>query len=318
MSFFNTHSGYADGHPMQSPHGMSECSVNLRNGEDDGALPRSSNSKALTAVVGGDDMAKNSSGGGIGGALFVLFILIAMVPKPVWIALGVAVGLVVVIWLVDKAVTAAQARRTLAEEQARVEEAARAAAEKRERAEKLRKLKQHRIDTLGKDNAARLESALLDVKKVTTSEAARAGWLGDIDFTSDVKGVRENFEKAWALRGVTDKLSALDKPSGDDRKILAEAKATISNLERAAKERIELIRKCAEEAQLIDKSLRTEREDARVAEQRAELTGKLSAMLYGIEATPQIPATDSAVDAVMARVQAYRDIKTQIQHVQSS
>lgn len=37
------------------------------------------------------------------------------------------------------------------------------------------------------------------------------------------------------------------------------------------------------------------------------------AMLYGIEATPGSAATDSAVDAVMARVQAYREIKNQIQ-----
>ncbi|MDH6199092.1 hypothetical protein M2272_005759 [Mycobacterium frederiksbergense] len=112
---------------------------------------------------------------------------------------------------------------------------------------------------------------------------------------------------------MADKLSALDKPSVEDRKILGEAKTTAANLERAAIERVELIGKCATEAQLIDKSLRTEREDARVAEQRAELHAKLSAMLYGIEATPDTTPADSAVDAVMARVQAYREIKNQIQ-----
>lgn len=37
-------------------------------------------------------------------------------------------------------------------------------------------------------------------------------------------------------------------------------------------------------------------------------------MLYGIEAAPgTAPAESSAVDAVMARVQAYRQIKNQIQ-----
>ena len=36
-----------------------------------------------------------------------------------------------------------------------------------------------------------------------------------------------------------------------------------------------------------DESLRTEREDARTAEQRAELHAKLSSMLYGIEAAPR-------------------------------
>ncbi|WP_237165795.1 hypothetical protein [Mycolicibacterium peregrinum] len=105
----------------------------------------------------------------------------------------------------------------------------------------------------------------------------------------------------------------MDKPSAEDRKILAEAKTTAANLELVAIERVELIGKCAKEAQLIDKSLRTEREDACVAEQRAELHAKLSAMLYGIEATPRTTQQDSAVDAVMARVQAYREIKNQIQ-----
>ena len=36
-------------------------------------------------------------------------------------------------------------------------------------------------------------------------------------------------------------------------------------------------------------------------------------MLYGIEATPDTTPMDSAVEAVMARVQAYREIKNQIQ-----
>ncbi|MDZ7887695.1 MAG: hypothetical protein U5N53_34570 [Mycobacterium sp.] len=57
------------------------------------------------------------------------------------------------------------------------------------------------------------------------------------------------------------------------------------------------------------KSLRTEREDAKGVEQRAELHGTLSAMLYGIEAAPDKAPTNSAVDGVMARVQAYREIE---------
>jgi hypothetical protein len=113
-------------------------------------------------------------------------------------------------------------------------------------------------------------------------------------------------------------LSALDKPSLDDRRILAEAKTTVASLELAAIERVELIGKCATEARLIDKSLRDERKDARTAEQRAELHAKLSGMLYGIEATPDTTPTDSAADAVMARVQAYREIKSQIQQARDS
>lgn len=255
----------------------------------------------------------NKSSSGIGGLVFFVFVLIALVPKPVWIAIGVIAAVVVVGWAGYKIVVALEQRSYEAQERARVERAAQAAAAKREREERVRKEKQRRIDTLGKQNAVLVESALSAVKQVAASEAARAGWLGDVDFSADIKGIAGNFEKAHALRGVITKLSALDKPSADDRKILAEARTTTANLELAAIERVELIGKCAKEAQLIDKSLRTEREDARVAEQRAELHGKLSAMLYGIEATPDSTPTDSAVDAVMARVQAYREIKNQIQ-----
>lgn len=173
--------------------------------------------------------------------------------------------------------------------------------------------KQKRIATLGKDNAALVESALSAVKTVTASEAAREGWLGEVDFSADIQQITDIFEKAHALSELTTRLSSLDKPSAEDHRILAEATTTGADLERTAMERVDLIKKCATEAQLIDKSFLTEREDARVAEQRAELHAKLTAMLYGIEATPDATPTDSAVDAVMSRVQAFREIKNQIQ-----
>ncbi|MEZ5131298.1 MAG: hypothetical protein R2763_06150 [Mycobacterium sp.] len=81
-------------------------------------------------------------------------------------------------------------------------------------------------------------------------------------------------------------LSALENPSVDDRRILGEAQSAAADLERAAAERVELIERCATEARLIDESLRNEREDARTAEQRAQLHAKLGSMLYGIKAAP--------------------------------
>src|SRR6478752_4079725 len=148
---------------------------------------------------------KRSSGGstGVGCLVFVVIVLVAMVPKPVWVFLGVLVGAALLIWLISWIVSSEQKRRAAAEERARVERAEKAAAAKREREERARKEKQHRIDTLGKDNAAVVESALRAVNQVTASEAARAGWLGDVDFTADIKGITDNFEKAHALRGVT-------------------------------------------------------------------------------------------------------------------
>lgn len=256
---------------------------------------------------------RSSEGGSIGGAIFFLFVLIAMVPKPVWIALGVAVGIAFVCYLVKWSVEAWDKHVIEKEEQSRIQQAELAAAAKREREERLRREKQHRLDTLGRDNAARVEAASSAVNRVKASEAARAGWLGDVDFSADIQAITAYFEKVHSLRGVTTKLSALSKPSADDLRILAEAKSTAETLERAGIERVDLISRCAKEAELIDKSLRAEREDARVAEMRAELHAKLSAMLYGIEAAPDSTPTDSAVDAVMARVQAYREIKKQIE-----
>jgi hypothetical protein len=256
---------------------------------------------------------KVAGGGSVVFLVLLLIGLLAQIPKEVWIGIGVIAGFVLVLAFLAWAFSAYDKSRTAAEERARVERAAQAAAAKREREERTRKEKQHRIETLGKENAALVESALAAAKQVGASEAARTGWLGDVDFTADIRGITDTFQKAHALRKVANKLSDLDKPSDDDRRILSEAKATVASLELTAIERVELIVKCATEARLVDKSLRDERKDARTAEQRAELHAKLSGMLYGIEATPDTKPMDSAVDAVMARVEAYREIKSQIQ-----
>lgn len=259
---------------------------------------------------------KDSNGGcskGVGGAVVVLVVLFAMIPKPIWIVLGVVAALGLLSWVFYKGLTAWEQSRLAEEERAQVQRAQEAAVAQQEREAEARRLKQQRIQTLGAANAARVRSAQAAVKQVVASEAARTGWLGDVDFTADLKSIVDSFQKAQALRKVADQLSALDKPTADDRKILAEAKTTAAGLERVAIERANLIGKCATEAKLIDDSLRTERQDARTAEQRAELHAKLSSMLYGIEAAPPATATDSVADAVMARVQAYREIKHQIQ-----
>ena len=262
---------------------------------------------------GSDDVGK-----AVGGLIVFVLVLIALVPKEVWIFLGILAGAAILIGATVWGISEYKKSRAAAEARAKLERAAQAAAVKREREEKARRQKQHRIDTLGSENAALVESALAAVKQVGASEASRAGWLGDVDFTADIREITDKFEQAHALREVANKLSALDKPCVEDRKILAEAKTTTANLELAAIERVELIGKCATEARLIDKSLRNEREDARTAEQRAELHAKLGAMLYGIEATPDTAPTDSAADGVMARVMAYREIKNQIQLARDS
>ncbi len=196
--------------------------------------------------------------------------------------------------------------------------AERATAAERDRKAQALVEKERRVEKLGKRNAGLVESALAAVKKVSDSEAARKGWLGDLDFTPDIQAITDNFEKAHALRQVVRELSALDNPSAEDRKLLAEARAAARKLETTANERVELIGECAAKAGLIDQSLRDERAEAKTAAQRAELNAKLSALLYGIEATREpAPADSAAVDAVMSRVAAYQEIQRQIQQARS-
>lgn len=244
--------------------------------------------------------------------------LISAVPKSVWITLGVIAMVVFLIWGAYRATTAYGAHKAAAEERARAEQAARAAAAKREQEEKARQRREQLVASLGDKNATLVARADVAAKRIAATEAARDGWLGDVDFRPDIRGITEHFQRAHELQQVANQLSGLDRASADDRKILAEAKTTIARLEAAAGERVDLISRCAAEAQLIDDSLRQERKDARTAEQRADLHAKLSAMLYGIEATPDVTLTNSAADSVMARVQAYREIKNAIQQIRDS
>ena len=253
-------------------------------------------------------MAKSKgSDSAVGGGIIFIIVLIAMIPKEVWIAVGIGIGISILLWLIYKAQIAHEERQAEAAKQARIREAAEA-----------KRARQLFIESLGQKNAGLVDAARAAVKQVAASEAARAGWLGDIDFTTDIAAITNKFQKAHALRQVAKDLSALDKPSADDRTILAEANTTIATLESAAIERVELIQRCAFEARSIDESLRTERADAKSAEQRAQLYAKLSAMLYGIEATPDFAPADSAADAVMARVQAYQEIKREIMRVRDA
>lgn len=245
-------------------------------------------------------MAK-SNDGCAGTVIVGVVFLIAIVPKSVWITLAVVAAGAGLIWLIKRGMLELEKDRAAARERKRAQEAARIAA-----------AKQERIDTMGASNAARVEAAIAAVGQVGASEAARAGWLGEIDFDDDIRAITDGFRKAHALRKVADQLAALANPSADDCKILAEATATIATVERSTIERADLIGRCAVEARRIDDSLLAEREEARTAEQRAELHAKLSGMLYGVEASPNAAVPDSAADAVLVRVAAYREIKNQI------
>jgi hypothetical protein len=264
-------------------------------------------------------MAKSGTDGTDGwtavvGALAVCaVVLLVLIPRQVWIGLGAVAAAGVLFAVVYKVFSA------VGELNARLEGAPRAgpATGALGTEAPLRGgpggAADGRADGLGSRNAAFVESAQAAVKRVLASEAARAGWLGDVDFSTDIQGVIDSFGKAHDLRQTADQLAVLDSPSPEDREILAAAERTAAEMERTAVERVKLIERCAAEAALIDESLRRERREARTARQRAELHAKLSAMLYGIEAAPDTATTNSAAEAVMARVQAYREIKDRIQ-----
>lgn len=254
--------------------------------------------------------------------LFPLYLLLQY-PIPFLITVGVITGVVVLIGIAVKwANRAAEAERRRQEEVKRKQQeaarqkkqhagqrvAAQAAAKRRQQEQE-----KQRVDAFGKQGAALVKRAIASVQGIKSSEAASTGWLGDVDFTPDLAGIEANFREARDLRRKSDDLSALPKPNDDDRKIIAEAKTTIARLERKSKERVELLERCAAEAHLIDESLRRQREEARLAEKREELHGELAAMLYKVEAIEATTPAESAADAVMARVQAYRDIKGQIE-----
>ena len=372
----------------------------------------------------------------------IVIAVVAIVPLVGWVGkLVIAVGVLALLGVVVAVATAptwAKQRKNNARKvKQQREDNARKVEQQQE--DNARRFKQRRIEILGMNNAALVSSAEAAVGQIVASEAARAGWLGDVDFTADLKAVIDNLRNARDLREVADRLSGLDAPiifsftryrvamryladadgwvvrqpsplvdqferggvvirahyspgdllrsaemmvpgqsvvrtpsrkamfvlqewvtgipdpkymrympmpkeqvvkyesgkglaevsrsdlymidelglatrklSAEDRKILAEAKTTAANLERAAVERVDLIHQCEIEARLVDESLHKERDDARTAKQRAELHAKLSGMLYGIAANSAATQTDSAADAVMARVQAYREIKNQI------
>ncbi|PND57977.1 hypothetical protein CRM90_08160, partial [Mycobacterium sp. ENV421] len=147
-------------------------------------------------------MSRNrSSGGGIGGLLLFLLVIgwLGSHMHAVigfLVAVGIIGGLVLLGVALYRGAGALEERQAIAREQARIDQAARADAAARKRKEQADREKQQRIDMLGSENAARLESALKAVKQVGASEAAREGWLGDVSFSPDIAGITSNFAKA--------------------------------------------------------------------------------------------------------------------------
>ncbi|MFZ2510542.1 MAG: hypothetical protein WAW85_05560 [Gordonia sp. (in: high G+C Gram-positive bacteria)] len=235
------------------------------------------------------------------GGLVVLGVLLS-IPKEVWIVVGVLVVAAVMVAMVVNGQANRQKRRVQEAEAAKVV-AARAERERRKQF----------VDELGRRTVARIDWARSSADRVAASEAAREGWLGDTDFGPDLAAIVDSFRRARALREKAAALIVLDSSNIDDRRIIDEAEAAAQVLDDAANRNVDLIERCAAEAAAIDESLQADREAAATAQQRTELHGELSALLYGVEADPVASSNaDSAAERVMARVRGYREIKQQI------
>ncbi|ALG84925.1 hypothetical protein [Gordonia phthalatica] len=248
---------------------------------------------------------KGEADGCLGMAGLVVLVMVigvlTMIPKAVWIGLGVLVGIGVLVWIamvIAETVAGNRRERAIRAENTRVAQAAAAVT--------------RRVEVLGATNARHVETALAAADRIANSEAAQEGWLGEVDFSEDIRGIEEAFGRSQELRSVAIELQALPNPTPADRRLLAEAVTAAKGLDRNGRERADLIARCADEADRIDESLREEKERTRTEEQRDELQRKLNSMLYGVEASAIAEPADSVADQVLARVAGYREIKQQI------
>ena len=239
-------------------------------------------------------MAKQSDSSNVGCFATVAVLIVLGLVIRFWPIIVGALVIALVIWAITAGTKSAKATRA------------------RRREEEASAAKQQRIDTLGPRAIARIDGAVAAAEQVARSEAAQAGWLGDVDFAADLAGITDSFAQAYALRGTAARLAALPRPNDDDRRLLADAQRAAETLEAGANRRVDLITKCAAEADLVDQSLRQDREDALNDAERARLHSELHGLVYGVEASMPSPTGDSAADRVIARVAGYHEVKAQV------
>lgn len=194
------------------------------------------------------------------------------------------------------------------------EEERRRVAELQRRVEQRKRRERQRVERLGTDGLKKLVQAKDAVKRIGATEAAREGWLGDsrdISFSADLRLTEDQLAQIVTLRAKIGKAKRLPYGTDADKQMIKEAEAAAKRLETAVRERIKVIEGCARQAEEVDAILRDQRHRADVASQRDELRAQLAAMLSGVELAAQNQPSDSA-DAVLARVEAFRELKDSI------
>lgn len=175
------------------------------------------------------------------------------------------------------------------------------------------------IDELSKPERVLLENAEAAVKRIQSTEAAQAGWLGDpadLDFSADLQFIANNTATARRLRNLIFELGEIPNPSPADRTLITDAEREIDSLAVHSIERTRLLESCAERAERIDESLREDRENERNELHRDEVRARMSALLYGTGSgagTASPTSTPSAsADRVVALTAAFQELKDTI------
>lgn len=173
--------------------------------------------------------------------------------------------------------------------------------------------RQRKLD-FGADGARLYEQAEASVSKITESEAARTGWLGDradFDFRADLEAISADLRRAEEIRKVTVDAASIRHFTEADTKMLQDAQRAVARLEGSVKQRVTLIGKCAQQADDIDSALRDGRERVDMARRREDLRRRLSPMIYGAQPISTETTSESA-DVVTARAAAFHELKALI------
>lgn len=174
------------------------------------------------------------------------------------------------------------------------------------RVEQERSRRRQRVDSFGAHGVELMDRADAAVGRITTSEAATEGWLGDLDFSPDIAMIADTLEKITALRATASELAAITTSTPEDMRQLHESRSAVARLEESVAARVQALEDCAAQTKRIDQMLQRQRDELRIAQHRDDVRGRLDALLRDDDDTP-LPS--EATDAVTARVSAFHELK---------
>ncbi|PXW31306.1 UNVERIFIED_CONTAM: hypothetical protein DES50_10572 [Williamsia faeni] len=155
-----------------------------------------------------------------------------------------------------------------------------------------------------------VEKAREAVATISSSDAARGGWLGDNDFSADLFWIASSAVQASAMEELVDKLKPSKRPS--DKAAAADGRQWLDEQRTKLDDRIRLLEDAAKHARSVDIRLIRQQETAhRLALRDAEAVrlAAIRARLNGTQQRPPLadPGPDS-VEAIRAHAEAFYDI----------